>query len=167
MIPEHIAIMARDCLMVAGCRVIDARYPQSQSPSATREVIADWCETVGRKTEAVFLRPKPIGREWSTWETGRKAVLEFFAASVALTKRISTMEVQVLVRYVRMDDVYLGGFDKYDKPQWVPRSEAQPYATKQRAHAARFDALCYEGERAEIYVVRIRPKVSSSRGVDS
>lgn len=59
------------------------------------------------------------------------------------------------MRMVRFEDVYLYRFDGYGVPQWLPKGEATQYPTSKMAHAMKQIAKRYEGQDADIVVVRV------------
>lgn len=69
-------------------------------------------------------------------------------------------------RYVRFDDVYLItlGNDHEPCPEWGPRDEACMFPSADEAHEAKRLAKEYEGNRANIVVVRVKPRQSPPSG---
>lgn len=57
---------------------------------------------------------------------------------------------------VRFEDVYLYRFDSFGIPQWMPKDQATYYPTSKMAHAMKKLAKRYEGDRADVVVVKLR-----------
>ena len=68
-----------------------------------------------------------------------------------------------MTRYVRFDDVYLVtlGDDHEPRPEWGTRDEACEFPSSVEAHEAKRLAKEFEGKRAAIVVVRVRPRRTS------
>lgn len=68
-----------------------------------------------------------------------------------------------MIRMVRFDDVYLYRFDGFGVPQWMPKDEATHYPTSKMAHAMKRIAKQYEGESANIVVVKLATPPSGDK----
>ena len=69
-----------------------------------------------------------------------------------------------MMRMVRFEDVYLYRFDGYGVPEWLPREEATRYPSSKMAHAMKRTAKRYEGQEADIVVVKVVQARETLRG---